>query len=415
LQGFSWFSRRLSFCPSFIGNPNIDKFFDFHRKINPYDQFVSSSFIEKTKALPQQKAMGIQGFGVFLRKKAPEIFRRVERLSYFRGATVAIDMEHKVHQMFYRNGGNTEAVMRDVESFLKRLGDNSIDAYFVFDGDTKGLKNTAHEKRKKEQERRMERHEDLETKIKALEDLVEEKGYNPELMMVDKDLVVRPRKAAKRSRLRVEAEDEAALAAIEEVSLDFQLVQAKTKHAASSRQIMKPRRDLFASVYEYLDRSSPRGRVVTAPDDAEREVALMARSEKVHFAVSADYDTLAFGSPNLVIDFMNPVKMSILRLDDVLEALGIRMGQFIDFAILCGCDFSGKVPGIGPHRALSIIKDYETIEDAYDAKLKCRFKTREEEEAFVPEFARARFSHASVDRKIIRRQREKSMEDDSNE
>jgi hypothetical protein len=29
-----------------------------------------------------------------------------------------------------------------------------------------------------------------------------------------------------------------------------------------------------------------------------------------------------------------------------------------------------------------------------------------------PEFARARFSHASVDRKIIRRQREKSMEDD---
>ena len=43
-------------------------------------------------------------------------------------------MEHKVYQMFYRNAGNTEAIMRDVDSFIKRLGDNSIDAYYVFDG-----------------------------------------------------------------------------------------------------------------------------------------------------------------------------------------------------------------------------------------------------------------------------------------
>lgn len=361
------------------------------------------------------KTMGIQGFGVFLRKKAPAIFRRIERLSYFRGATVAIDMEHKVHQMFYRNAGKTEAVMADVESFIGRLSENSIDAYFVFDGDTKGLKNTAHAKRRKEQERRVEKHAELETKIKELEAKVEEKGFKSELVMVDKDLVVRPRKSAKRSRLIVEGDDEATLAAIEEVALDFELVQAKTKHAAASKQMMKPARDLFSKVYSFLEEVSPKGRVIRAPDDAEREVALMAMSEKVHFAVSADYDTLAFGSPNLVIDFMNSSKMSILRLDDILEALEISMTQFIDFAILCGCDFSGKVPGIGPHRALQLIKKHETIEAAYDEKLKPRFKTKEEEEAFCPAFARDRFSHKTVDRKIIRRQREKSMETDMKE
>jgi len=356
--------------------------------------------------------MGIQGFGVFIRKKAPEIFRRVERLSYFRGASMAIDMEHKVHQMFYRNAGNTDAVMSDVDVFVKRLGDNSIDAYFVFDGDTKGLKNTAHAKRKKEHERRKEKHDELETKIKELEAKAAERGFKPELEIIADDLVVRPRTAAKRTRLQVDSEDAEALAAIEEVTLDFQLVQAKTKHASSSRQIAKPTRGLFAQVKEALEHVSPPGRVLVAADDAEREVALMAHNGTVHFAVSADYDTLAFGSPNLVIDFMNASKMCVLRLDDVLEALGVTMEQFIDFAILCGCDFSGKVPGIGPHRALQIIKKYGTIEDAYDAKLRMRFTTKEEEEAFVPSFARARFMHKPVDRKLVRRQREKSLEDD---
>ena len=274
------------------------------------------------------------------------------------------------------------------------------------------MKNNAHAKRKKEQERRVEKHELLETRIKELEAEVKERGFEPELMIVDKDLVVRPRKTAKRTRLHVDDEDAEALAAIEEVALDFQLIQAKTKHETSSKQIAKPNRDLFETVKDFLERSSPRGRVIVAADDAEREVALMTKKGQVHFAVSADFDTLAFGSPNLVIDFMNPAKMSILRLDDILEALGLSMAQFIDFGILCGCDFSGKVPGIGPHRALQIIKKYETIEDAYEAKLRPRFKTKEEEEAFVPEFARARFSHHTVDRKIARRSREHSMEED---
>jgi len=345
--------------------------------------------------------MGIQGFGVFLRKKAPGVFRSVDKLSYFKGAKLAIDMEHKVYQMFYRNAGNYDAVLRDVDSFVKRLNAQSIDAYFVFDGDTKGLKNTAHVKRKKEQERRVEKHEELEAHIKDLEAKCEEKGYKPELIMVDKDIVVRSRKAAKRTRLQVESEDEAALAAIEEVALDFEIVKAKTRHASSTIQIAKPTRELFKEARLILERGSPPGRVITAPDDAERHIALLAAGGKVNFAVSADYDTLAFGSPNLVIDFMNPAKMAIIHLDDVLEGLGVSMEQFIDFAILCGCDFSGKVPGIGPHRALEIVRKYGCIEDAYDAKLKPRFKTSEEVEAFQPDFARARFCHREVERRRL--------------
>ena len=100
-----------------------------------------------------------------------------------------------------------EKFIHDVDSFVKRLESNSIDAYYVFDGNTKGLKNSAHAKRKKEQERRVEKHEDLETKIKELEAIAEKKGYKPELMMVDNDLAVRPRKSFKMSRLHVADED----------------------------------------------------------------------------------------------------------------------------------------------------------------------------------------------------------------
>ncbi|KAI8866237.1 hypothetical protein GQ42DRAFT_172870, partial [Ramicandelaber brevisporus] len=56
----------------------------------------------------------------------------------------------------------------------------------------------------------------------------------------------------------------------------------------------------------------------------------------------------------------------ILHIDPrlVLEGLGLDRRAFIDVCILCGTDFSPKIPGIGPVNALKLIKKHGSIENA---------------------------------------------------
>ena len=91
--------------------------------------------------------MGIQGFGTFLRKQNISLFKPIG-MSSLRGSSLAIDMEHKIFQMFYRSNGAN--VIDDVMRFCNRIDKEHISAYYIFDGKTKGLKPAAHKKRKEQ-------------------------------------------------------------------------------------------------------------------------------------------------------------------------------------------------------------------------------------------------------------------------
>jgi flap endonuclease-1 len=40
----------------------------------------------------------------------------------------------------------------------------------------------------------------------------------------------------------------------------------------------------------------------------------------------------------------------------------VRLSQFIDVCILCGCDYCDTIKGIGPKTALKLVKEHGTIE-----------------------------------------------------
>ncbi|SCN61790.1 endonuclease, putative [Plasmodium chabaudi chabaudi] len=96
-------------------------------------------------------------------------------------------------------------------------------------------------------------------------------------------------------------------------------------------------------------------------NDAEKECAIQCSHEK-DIVVSDDTDALAFGAPNLIRFITNKKKRHIINKDEILSELDINYEQFIDFCILSGCDYSAKIPGIGPIKAYEIIKKYKTIE-----------------------------------------------------
>ena len=114
---------------------------------------------------------------------------------------------------------------------------------------------------------------------------------------------------------------------------------------------------------------------IQAPSEGEAQAAQMAQRGVCWGSVSQDYDSLLFGSPRLIRnlaisgrrkvpnrDFYVEVSPELIQLKDLLEDLNISREQLVDLCILMGTDFNPGIEGIGPKRALKLIRDNGRIE-----------------------------------------------------
>lgn len=115
---------------------------------------------------------------------------------------------------------------------------------------------------------------------------------------------------------------------------------------------------------------------VQAPGEAEAQAAYMTMRGDVWAASSKDYDSLLFGAPRLVRfltitgrDYLpsrgtfRPLKPELIELRELLARHKITREQLVDVAILIGTDFNSGVRGIGPKRALELLKAYGRLEN----------------------------------------------------
>ncbi len=86
----------------------------------------------------------------------------------------------------------------------------------------------------------------------------------------------------------------------------------------------------------------------------------------VNGVISEDIDTLVFGADRIIKRFNREHIANEIALSEVLSGLGLSYDQFIDFCILCGCDYTAKINGIGPVKALKLIKQKQNIEGVID-------------------------------------------------
>ena len=68
----------------------------------------------------------------------------------------------------------------------------------------------------------------------------------------------------------------------------------------------------------------------------------------------------------------------LIELDRLLSTLGLTREQLIDVAILIGTDFNEGVKGIGPKRAVKLIKTYGSLE-ALPGELRAKLPENYEE------------------------------------
>ncbi|OQR79820.1 flap endonuclease 1-like [Tropilaelaps mercedesae] len=103
-----------------------------------------------------------------------------------------------------------------------------------------------------------------------------------------------------------------------------------------------------------------------APCEAEAQCAELVKSSKVFAAATEDMDCLTFGAPILLrhMTFSEARKMPIKEfcLAKVLDELQFSQREFIDLCILLGCDYCESIKGIGPKRAIDLMRQYRSIE-----------------------------------------------------
>ena len=106
------------------------------------------------------------------------------------------------------------------------------------------------------------------------------------------------------------------------------------------------------------------------PDVGEGEAyaSELCRMGYVDYVLTEDMDTMAYACPKLI---RNCIDKSLKRKDivsifdytKIISDIELTHEQFLDFCILCGCDYCPVVPRIGEATAMKLIKTHCNIEE----------------------------------------------------
>lgn len=115
--------------------------------------------------------------------------------------------------------------------------------------------------------------------------------------------------------------------------------------------------------------------IVEAPHDAEAQAAYLVSRGDAWAVATLDWDALLYGSPRMVryltitgAEWLpskgqaRKLEPELVELEDTLRRLGITRRQLVEIAVLVGTDYNQGVWGVGPKKALRLIKTYGSID-----------------------------------------------------
>ena len=106
---------------------------------------------------------------------------------------------------------------------------------------------------------------------------------------------------------------------------------------------------------------------IEAPCEAEAQCAKLVTMDLAFGTATEDMDALTFGTKFLLRGF-NSKKEPITQTDLALVLEGFEMTQkeFIDLCILCWCDYTHSIQGMGPVSAFKMIQENKDIESVLE-------------------------------------------------
>jgi len=114
---------------------------------------------------------------------------------------------------------------------------------------------------------------------------------------------------------------------------------------------------------------------IESPASGESQCAYLVKKGFAHYSNSQDFDSLLFGCPNVIQNLTKSLRRKIqgkwqyqkiepvyINLQKNLSNLGISLFQLVDIGLLIGTDYFPGIHGLGPKKALTLIRKHKQIE-----------------------------------------------------
>jgi flap endonuclease-1 len=114
---------------------------------------------------------------------------------------------------------------------------------------------------------------------------------------------------------------------------------------------------------------------ITAVNEGEKLCSSLAREGLAAAVWSTDTDNYALGTPLLITGFggytaEGRILVNMVDLRIILKDFNKPHEWFVDFCIMCGCDFNENIPGKGPKRCYDLLMKHENIETVQENETK---------------------------------------------
>jgi len=267
--------------------------------------------------------MGIKSLSTILNQHAKSGIKHVT-LDAFKGKIIAIDTSIFLYKFTYNTSDYLEGFTRQNLRLLK----NGITPLYVFDGKPPNEKQEILNDRKERKELLVKKKKMIEIFLKNRENVNNVDENMQEFL----------------EELQSKSDED----------LQYEIAKMKRKIIyITSVDIEKTKKlfDLFGVPY------------VVANGEAEAFCAVLSHGGFVDGCITEDTDYLASGGHNFIRNFnSNNNNVALYKIKDILVDLDVTYDQFIDICILCGCDYTTKITGIGSIKAYKFIKKYGSIE-----------------------------------------------------
>jgi flap endonuclease-1 len=283
--------------------------------------------------------MGIKNLKVILNQKC-KCAINTRKLDNYRGMIFGIDISIFLYKYLYNNDDHLEGLTRLTMRLLK----NHITPVFIFDGKPPKEKDETLQNRR-------EKRDFMTIKKKIIENCINlDRNSYEEFKCSLLDYIDTNNSSYVIDENEIQGLFEKNNDDLQKESdkLTKKIIYVTPYHIESSKKLF----DLFGVKY------------IHAPCEAESLLAILGKNGVVDGCVSEDTDILANGG-HLFLRNFNADKNIVDEycLHGILNSLELTYEQFIDLCILCGCDYTTKINGLGPITAHKLVSKYSTIEN----------------------------------------------------
>tara|TARA_B110000261_G_scaffold149464_1_gene176129 strand:- start:51 stop:1064 length:1014 start_codon:yes stop_codon:yes gene_type:complete len=265
--------------------------------------------------------MGIKDLNKFIKTFAPGAIKR-ENISTYKGKTLVVDTSIFLYKFKYS--------YKLLDSFLQQyyhFKKEGVELIYVFDGKPPKEKEFILASRKQ-------------NKIKQ--------NSKIETMEKDRDNII--------------PTDEEALK-----EMDMKISEAKRKNINITKEDIINVKRLFDILgVKYIHHNC----------EADLVCCDLYKRDKVYGCISNDMDFLPSGTGVLIRNYNLSDMIDEYRLEPILQESALSYDKFVDLCILCGCDYTTKIPRLGFVTAYKKLLKYDNIESIIE-NLESKFKVPE--------------------------------------